>query len=829
MMDENQYQYIWNTFDKLPRNNDEFFLKLWHYKRLWFEGTEGQSDDVDLRSAQLVCAALTQRQPLVIILPDHAPRRMPLLFVTALVMHTLDSVGKAHNHHVVYFGTSATIKDYLSRTYIQNQKLSNIFNQTHLGRTAQSKDKISENMPTVIFSYSPTNAENILDVYNPKWVFIDCGGSQKNTWLQPLVNKLAMKKIICIACFQNLLSPDLDIFHEQDWNIFSWTSNPNCSSPSTNICPYVIKSEMALSQAKRFYSISRTLSTCTRQAVSRLQRDALRSVNRYVRSLENLPVPIQFFEAENKNYWGIHSIQTLEQSAVRFIEAVGSDALGKSLHRALMEANPIHEQMIENKPPIWMALERLCIDPPLPNLPTILVFQSRSQRQLFSLAMLAENDVAEHELSPLNVWLVSMKQFIQWQLLVEKMKRNGIDVEGIPPQLKESYPNWHPILVGVPTKYHYANYAHMLTVDQLGTLLLPHQVHLAKWHFNQWNERFKQAVLYNKAVLGRLTPIPQVQTNSAVNGAFSNRIAIEMEKSIKIDDLHESIYDRTVKIFEVGPRADEIAFLMNELNIEPETNMIADINNIEYMDRHSDVTEEAFIDKVLIVKFREQYQAFYNTKDKIQIIVEIYGKNNLQERAVRSLRIGDAVLFINGHHRQNLYDLIISRVHNHPTFALHLALIERWQDELITRFEKSQISITKVLSHMQTKGSQLLSENAIRYWLWGQVMCPDDPKDLQRIADVLDMPFVKQYYQQINRAASRLRVIHRSLARRLNTWLQKEAFSSDPQLFNGIIDEELGLEFKDFQEALLILNVESITEEEGLFLVSDLGQLQAIQ
>lgn len=148
---------------------------------------------------------------------------------------------------------------------------------------------------------------------------------------------------------------------------------------------------------------------------------------------------------------------------------------------------------------------------------------------------------------------------------------------------------------------------------------------------------------------------------------------------------------------------------------------------------------------------------------------------------------------------------------------------------LVACFKKAQMPLSMVLSKMQAKGSQLQTETAIRFWLWGQVMCPSDAKDLQRIADILEMPFVKQYYSQIDRAARRLRGIHISLARRLNTWLEQEALSSNPQAFNAVIDEELGLEFKDFREALMILTVESVIEEDGLFLVSDLGQLKVIR
>lgn len=307
----------------------------------------------------------------------------------------------------------------------------------------------------------------------------------------------------------------------------------------------------------------------------------------------------------------------------------------------------------------------------------------------------------------------------------------------------------------------------------------------------------------------------------------SKRIIVAPEKDVLIDDKAETVRARMSKLFKLAPRAEELAYLMDEFTAQAEANPIADVD-VESAGGYLTPSEAAFIDKALVIRFREKYEAIFSSEDKIQLIVETPGGRDLQERSVRALRPGDAVLFINGQHRQNLYDLIISRVHDHPTFALHISLIERWQDELGTCFKKAQIPLSMVLARMQTKGSQLQTETAIRFWLWGQVMCPSDAKDLQRIADILDMPFVKQYHRQIDRAARRLRGIHISLARRLNIWLEQEALSSNPQSFNAVIDEELGLEFKDFREALMILTVESITDEEGLFLVSDLGRLKTI-
>jgi hypothetical protein len=828
-MNDNFQQLYLQACDSLPRGQDDFFHQLWIEKRLKFESPDGKTDFVDYSSAKLFCAALTHKQPLLLVLPDHAPRRMPLLFVTGLVMYTLDNLGKSHDHRVVYFGTGASIKDYLSLTYIRNEKLSEIFKQTYLGRSAKSPNSISDNLPCTIFSYSPTDPENIVELYHPKWVFIDCSDGDNIGWITPLIQNLAEKKIPCIACVSNPLSCLTELFERNGWNIFSWSLTPTTNSPkSTKITPIIVKSQIAFTQAERLQKASHILFECSKQSTHRLQIDAWRAVGRFINGLENLLTPLPFFEAESRNYWGIYSIQALRLTAERFIEALELDNIGVKLQKVMDEANYVHEQFSDNKPPFWLALEELCIDPPSPKIPTILVFQNRAYKQLFSLAMLAENNIAEIELQKLNVWLINLKQFVQWHLQLERFERSGVDTEDVPSELNNSYPYWNPILVGTPTKHNYTRYAHLLQFDQVCNLLLPHQEYLADWHYRQWITCLDKVIPQNLNTLRRLNPLSNIASPTSEDTNEINRIIVAPGSDILIDDKAEPAHVRLSKLLQVAPRVEELAYLIDELNPEGDSNSIAD-SDMEGIADSVIGTESAFVEKALVVRFQEGYEVTFNFIDKIQLVVTMPRGKDLQERSVRSLKHGDVVLFINGQHRQSLYDLIISRVHDHPTFALHISLIERWQDELVSCYKNARLPLSDVLSQMQAKGSQLQTEAAIRFWLWGQVMCPSDSKDLQRISDILHMPFVQQYYPQIDKAARRLRGIHISLARKLNAWLEQEAFSSGKQSFNDVIDAELGLEFKDFQEALMILTVELIREENGLFLTSDFGRVRSLK
>jgi hypothetical protein len=829
MMVSNIQQYYINASESLPRSQDEFLHQLWFEKRLRFEGTEGKTDLLDTSSARLFCAALTNRQQLLLVLPDHAPRRMPMLFITGLVMYTLDNLGKSHNHKVIYFGAGASIKDYLSLTYIRNEKLSEIFKQTYLGHTSKSSSSISDNLPCVIFSYSPTSPEDIVNFYQPKWVFIDCGDGEKIEWVRPLILKLAEDKIPSIACVSNQLSYLTEFFEKHNWNIFSWALSSTIYLPTqTKIIPLLIKSQTTFDLAERFQVANQFLVECAKYKTHKLQTDALRAVLRYITGLENLHTPLPFFEAESRCFWRTYSIYALRITAERFVDALELDDFRKILQKVMDEANFIHEQFSKSAPPFWLALQELCIDPPIPTTPTILVFQNRAQKQLFSLAMLAENNIVESDLQKLNVWLINLKQFVQWRLQMEKVERSGEQIEDIPLELRNTYPTWKPILVGVPTKYNYTRYTHLLRFEQFYNLILPHQDHWANWHYRQWINTFGRVIPHNFSTLQRLNPSSIGTPQANKEEGIQEPIIVNPSNSILIEDKVEPPHIRLAKLLQSAPRAEELALLFDTLIPDVDDNPISDLDSEGSVDDASE-SGNLFVDKALVVRFKEGYEVIFNLSDKIQVVVTSQRGKDLQEKSVRSLKPKDIVLFINGQQRQSLYDLIVSRVNDHPTFTLHISLIEHWQDELVSSFKRSGIPLSDLLAQMQAKGSLLQTETAIRFWLWGLVMCPSDIKDLQRIADILHMPFVQQYYPQIDNAARRLRGIHISLARKLNIWLEQEAFASEKKSFNDVVDAELGLEFRDFQDALMILTVDSLCEECGFFLTSDLGKIKSLK
>ena len=131
-----------------------------------------------------------------------------------------------------------------------------------------------------------------------------------------------------------------------------------------------------------------------------------------------------------------------------------------------------------------------------------------------------------------------------------------------------------------------------------------------------------------------------------------------------------------------------------------------------------------------------------------------------------------------------------------------------------------------LLRRMQAQGSQIISTQALLFWLRGMVLSPLDPNDLQRLAEVLNMSFVKQFHKFILQAANRLRGLHRGLSRKLNRWLAEHATGGEYKNDDDVIDPELGLTFGDVRSSLLVLRVIGIQNVAGPFLRDSLGRAQ---
>jgi hypothetical protein len=217
------------------------------------------------------------------------------------------------------------------------------------------------------------------------------------------------------------------------------------------------------------------------------------------------------------------------------------------------------------------------------------------------------------------------------------------------------------------------------------------------------------------------------------------------------------------------------------------------------------------------VEFSGGWFAAFPADAKLNLINRATSK--IEERFITAIRQGDQVLLIPYQKRQSLYSLIISRVHQHPSMALPLALLQRWHSDLTTGVRVwvqqaagvSHVHIPSVaellLKRIREAGSRLTAPQTIQFWLRGLTLAPDDPEDLRRVAEVLSLPFVKQHYWRIANAASRIRGLHRGLSIRLGNWLSEQSGGLQDAFDREVIDPELGLTFGDVRASIVIEQV----------------------
>jgi hypothetical protein len=212
--------------------------------------------------------------------------------------------------------------------------------------------------------------------------------------------------------------------------------------------------------------------------------------------------------------------------------------------------------------------------------------------------------------------------------------------------------------------------------------------------------------------------------------------------------------------------------------------------------------------------------------------LNIVKSGKIESVYVRAITTGNKLLLIQNQPRQNLYDLIISRVHNHPSLEIHMAMLKKWKEEfhlgyLAWKEENGNKGLDDFLKLLQQKGSSIVAPLTISNWLNGYTLRPQDELDMYRLGEVLNIKFIKENYRRIYTAASRIVGIHISLSRKLNEWLNNKAFTSDRDDME-IIDEEVGLTFGELKSSIKILQVERINIITEPLLVTSLGRLEKV-
>lgn len=854
------WTWLEEAFAVLPGCDDEVFKGLWLKKRLRFG--DRVPDHLDAYSARLVCAALRHSTRLFIVLPDSKVSRPSLLFATALIRSWYDSLVQQksdedgfHRGKILYFGSQIGVRGQLSQVRIKGNawelNLSEVFQQQDVGRKQQrvgknkKTKKVSESrpitLPEVITIYSPVDPVAAVEQHSPQWIAIDCSDAESLKWLKPLLQHSLEKQIPILAWGQNPLSECVSEFSERG-QVFTWSNLPTlvAAPPSQSECklqaylypdrttqiqPIVLEGASANKLATSLREANHLLASTFEVASGRFARDAIRVHWKYLRALESLSVPIGFYEAEAPHFWGLKSLRQLSDECDHFRETCNQSIVNlaarlEQVHASLQTAT---EQIRNSGSPLWQVLCELVVSEPPAGEARLVIFTSRARKQLFLLALLAKHNRTEEDLHALRTWVFSLDELkkLRCQYTASANLEEPLDLLTIDQTLR-----YHPVFVGLPSPLLTPKLLPVLSQKNIDFLLYGHQTSALARQSTKWARRLNPDLSDTVALLNQLSGLevpegipsmPPTLNLAELSGLDAGNIAKPRSLGIK-------------PLWQPDDPVSEIARLL-----ESEQALIEDELGIEGQFQEDSETDtaseqESWCESAIEVHFEHDWHVCFAPDDMINVIVTGEKGQQVDKRYIRALKPNDRVIAIPEQRRQSLYDLILSRVHGHPTIELHLALIRRWQQDLELAYRRWRLhgvrNLDELLWQMQRRGSTLTHPMTLRGWLSGNILCPEDSDDLRRLAEVLEMNFVQAHHQRIYQAAKRLRGLHRVLARRLNSWLEDQASGSVQAKDDDVLDAELGITFGDFRNSLLILRVQEVQPIMGLFLRSSLGRFE---
>ena len=832
-------ELVESVFKKLPVMFDnEFrcvFSPLVEESKLRYLNNIGTSevpDLVDNLSARLICSALRRHAPYatLIVFPDDFEHRGLFLFTIALIMTGIEQIrSQDAGGYVLHLANHAGIRSQFRKVRIGRDTLTDLFGMLWgrgMNCFAPEALPCGINLPTILAICAPADPVALLRKHRPKWVAVELGDSDGIAWLPGLLSEARRIGIPVVGLTNNPLSSGIAQWLEAEGSVFKWPrlrrghttrfESVNQIAEWTleaDVIPLVLDGKDVIEISRAFARATEELLEANQFKTGRLATDALIVGWRYLRAMEEMVVPLEVYERESKLYWGMQRIEDLRRVCEHFLEALGptSPKLQRKYQNALVALSDTHDKLAKTESPLWLALANLCVDS---SEPRRILFSSRSRLEMFSFYLLARYNINEDDLKEVGVRLGFLN-------------RRASD-------MFENDNSSIPLLIGLPNHFTEKHLEPFLQSGKIEVLIWPHQESILESRVRSISTQLEGGSIGLVSLLPTLER-PCVQLPTGINN-MRNVLRLGHKRVVTVGTLGCEIcqHRELTTLWKRPDVAEEIANLFNTISAsddEEENGSDALLAVATQVEVPRDNIETMWVKDAVEILFEGGYRVLLPSDETINVITRKPGETLIEERYVRSLRLGDEILFIEGQRRQSLYDLLVSRVYRDPIIAQYLALIQRWQDDFIQAFNKweqqGKISTESLLEELRKKGSQLTSPQTIRLWLRRLVLAPNDAKDLKRLSEVLSMGFVHQYYKQIHKAARRLAGLHRSLSIRLNHWLTsgEAAFLTNDDS-GSIIDEELGLTMDDFRYSLLQLHVLEIKPKTGPFYRPHLGRLE---
>lgn len=825
-------------------------------------------DFTDAVNICLIDELLKNNKQSAILLPDNKKSRPTMLFASLLIKHWLFlKKNDKRNSKVLFIGSPLILRHYFKavkwvfRFKERHQpfylNFSDFFPKAYIsgGDAPQSVQEDffwDVHLPQILCHYSPTDPKNIIQNYKPECIVINFDNEQKDiSWIPSLIQISKEKQIPVLACVQNSLSNALSIIQDLDMDIFYWPRFqtqiiPNEKMVRTHeidlknflidfyetepsfIKPIIIQSSNHWLFVRAYVNLIQAKELTQNE----LTLTAVKIGLRYLRLLEELPIPLKIYESECGNYWGLKRISRIKEAFDKYIETIEPHypEIFQKLLETSTQLDKIYNEFYWNSDPeLWVALkDKIKQDVP-ENEIRIVVFKVKARQKIFELTLLLKENISSELLEKRRIFITCIKDV---QKTLKRIKSpDSFDDASINLDNKKI----HSIIIGLPDKQSNPYLEELLFHDSIEFLLYSHLNPVFNNRVEEWNTIFSKSLESNVKILSKTSERKYISTVPNLSNHFLlKKPDVIVSKNISSRKVPQE--DNSV-----APKEKELMrnvlynnlLVLTDLENEEDTYFIEDNKNSSETINGS---EEIMVNAAIEFQFTSGEKALFSLNDTLKVVNPILNgkipQTSTIDKLASDVRVGDKILLIRGQKRQNLYDLLISRIHGHPSVDIKLKLIKRWHDEFRTTFEKEKVrnglTLENLLYSIRKRGSKITSSQTLGLWLSESTIAPIDKEDLRYLADELNLPFVRKYYKEVYAAAQRIRGIHVGFANKLNNWLlnQAKGIVTDENNYSDFIDEELGITLQDFKDSLLMLSVKKVEIKNGLFYKDDLGKLE---
>ena len=844
--------FLEEVFDTLNSSANNY--TVWLREHLNINGS--YSDPLDFYSLVIGSVSIKKNRQLMFLLPDRSDLRPSLLFSSLLTLTWFNSSQeKEKRKKVLYFGSTTRIRDQLKNARFDHKKihLDEFFPQLQLTRKISELKGGSNGLdgiwdayvPIVITSYSPFDPVTVIIQNEPDLIIADSGVEYNLGWLEQVVNYSQTHEIPLIAWTQNPLTENLTFFKidkglvyywpylydrdlEKKLNQGKWKMEDYFKLPTpSNILPIVIHSEGNQNLMDAYQELWRA----QKLSNGSLTKDAIIVGWRYLRSMESLPINLDLYESEVGAFWGLNKILDLRSAFSKFVEEIEKQETLKEINECFTRAHDYLESyynfISNNEPPLWQGLLSLIENSNTKDHFNVIIFTSEARKKLFLYGLLSNRNITEDDLYIKGILLMSLNSVRQ--ILDSVISGAESEEESTPPLQKiREGGNLEYIFIGLPGPHLTPKLDTLLIQDNISFLIYDYQEKTMKNLVTALNKKMTVDFRSNFSILNQLFSAKDFDENKS--DFEINRLNMSHRKDIYARETQTQKHEYGGELF---PAVDPVLEMESLMKFDDDSDDYSIFLNANENNAETKNTEKyLYITEAIRVTFNDNWECLFGTNDMVNVLMDTSKGRKLDHRFARSLRKGEKVLFVHGDNKRSLYELIISRLNDQRGIRLHVELVERWHRDFRQHFvdkmgKLTEESFTNLLQGIIRRGSKITSTQTLNSWFQGYVLAPLDREDLRRLAEELDMKFVSSHYKRIYTSAERLRNIHRSLSSKLQRWLVEQSVGiiDNKNERSDIIDQDLGLTMQDFRDSLIVLHVESLTEESDLIYSNRVGRI----